>query len=159
IATVAVAGPPISRLAPSTHGWTTFLILAAAASIAQLFVVTVTTNREQSYHTATVFLIAAALLLPPELVALMCIVMHIPEWLKLRYPWYIQTFNICNYTLDALAAWGTARLVLGSGLFDPRFRWALAGLAACMAFVLINHFVFAAMLNLARGRRLTETGL
>ena len=65
----------------------------------------VRTPRDQSYHTTIVFLIPAALLLPPELVALMGVVQHIPEWLKVRYPWYIQGFNIANYTLNGLAAW------------------------------------------------------
>ena len=39
-------------------------------------------------------------------------IMHIPEWLKERYPWYMQTFNICNYTIGNLATWGAAHLVL-----------------------------------------------
>ena len=97
-ASTAAAGP---------HSWS----CPRCAAIAQLFVVR--TTRDQSYHTSTVFLIAGALLLPPELVVLMGVVQHVPEWLKHRYPWYMQTFNIANYTLDALAAWGVARLVLG----------------------------------------------
>ena len=31
----------------------------------------------------------------------------LPEWLKTRYAWYIQIFNICNYTLAMLAAWAS----------------------------------------------------
>ena len=63
------------------------------------------------YHTSVVFLVAAALLLPPELIVLIPLVQTVPEWLKERYPWPIQGFNISNYTLDSLAAWGTADLV------------------------------------------------
>jgi hypothetical protein len=91
-ATIIAAAVPLSHLSPNTPGWPTFIILASCASVAQLFVVR--TPRDQSYHTSIVFLIPAALLLPPELVALMGIVQHIPEWLKVRYPWYIQSFNI-----------------------------------------------------------------
>ena len=60
------------------------------------------------YHTSIVFIVAAALLLPPELLVLIPLVQTIPEWLKERSAWPIQGFNISNYTLDALAAWGAA---------------------------------------------------
>src|SRR5438132_9101583 len=109
-----------------THGWLTFVILASLAGIAQLFVVR--TAHDHSYHTAIVFLIAAVLLLPPEMVALMGVVQHIPEWLKHRYTWYIQTFNICNYTLNALAASWAARNLLGVKVGGVGYdaRWAIA---------------------------------
>jgi hypothetical protein len=132
VATVVAAALPLWHLSPDTRGWPTFLVLATCAAIAQLFVVR--TPRDQSYHTTIVFLIPAALLLPPELVALMGVVQHIPEWLKVRYPWYIQSFNICNYTLNGLAAWGAVEVVRGLGL-GPEPTMALCGLAACVVFV------------------------
>ena len=67
------------------------------------------------YYTTIVFLVAGVLLLPAGLVALLGVVQHIPEWLKMRYPWYIQTFNIVNYTADCLVAWFAAHLVLQHG--------------------------------------------
>jgi diguanylate cyclase (GGDEF)-like protein/putative nucleotidyltransferase with HDIG domain len=159
VVTVAVAVPLIPRIHSATHGWSAFLVLSTLAAFAQVFVVR--TTRDQSYHTSAAFLIAGALLLPPELVVLMGVVQHVPEWLKHRYPWYIQTFNICNYTLDGLAAWGVARLVLGAtqgwSVSGPRI--ALAGLAACVVFVGLNHVLMAGMLFLARGHRPSETGL
>jgi diguanylate cyclase (GGDEF)-like protein/putative nucleotidyltransferase with HDIG domain len=156
IATLVAAFVPLSRLSPHTGGWPTFLVLASCAAIAQLFVVR--TPRDQSYHTTIVFLIPAALLLPPELVALMGVVQHIPEWLKVRYPWYIQSFNICNYTLNGLAAWGAVWVVRDFGLGrEPTM--ALAGLAACVVFVATNHVLLATMLHFARGHTLRETGL
>src|SRR5919204_5388710 len=102
-AAAIAAVPALARLKTSTSGWTTFVILCGIAATAQLFVVR--TPRNLSYHTTIVFLIPAAMLLPPELVALMGIVHQIPEWLKTRSAWYIQTFNICNWTLSMLAAW------------------------------------------------------
>ena len=63
------------------------------------------------YHTSVVFLVAAALLLPPQLLVLIPLVQTVPEWLKERYPWPIQGFNMSNYTLNALGAWGAANLV------------------------------------------------
>src|SRR5665647_650380 len=117
----------------------TFVVLAAAATVAQVF--PVKSPRNLMYHTSVVFLVAAALLLPPELLVLIPLVQTIPEWLKERYPWPIQVFNISNYTLDGLAAWGISHLIRdhGAGLIvDPHVRFAIAGLAACVFFVAMN---------------------
>ena len=60
--------------------------------------------------------------------------MHIPEWLKSRSAWYIQIFNICNWTLAMLAAYASLPR-------DPRARlssdvdYAIAGFAAAAAIV------------------------
>jgi diguanylate cyclase (GGDEF)-like protein/putative nucleotidyltransferase with HDIG domain len=158
--TLAAALPLVPQIHRSTaHDWTAFLVLSFGAAVAQLFVVR--TTRDQSYHTSTAFLIAGALLLPPGLVLLMGVVQHLPEWLKHRYPWYIQTFNISNYTLDGLAAWGVAHLILGHapGWASGGPRVALAGLVACVVFVTMNHALVAGMLYLARGHHPADTGL
>ncbi|HSB37496.1 MAG TPA: diguanylate cyclase [Gaiellaceae bacterium] len=155
-ATMATVVPLLSRLSPHTPGWATFVILGATAAVAQLFVVR--TPRNQSYHTTIVFLIPAAMLLPPELVALIGVVMHIPEWLKNRSAWYIQIFNICNWTLSMLAAYaafhGILQIAPGSHV-----EYALAGLSAAAAIVAVNHLLMAPMLHLARGHSLRESGL
>jgi diguanylate cyclase (GGDEF)-like protein/putative nucleotidyltransferase with HDIG domain len=157
IATAAATLPFLARL-QHTHEWIAFFILGSAAATAQLF--RVQTPRDQAYHTAIVFLIAAAFLLPPELVALMGIVQHIPEWLKIRYRWYLQTFNICNYVLGSMAVWFLARAILGWGaISDHTLRVAFAGLVCCVVFVAINHTVLGLMLHFARGHTLRETGL
>ena len=125
LATAVTVVPLLARLTPDTPGWTTFVILGSIAAVAQLFVVR--TPRNQSYHTTIVFLIPAAMLLPPELVALMGLIQHIPEWLKNRSAWYIQIFNICNWTLAILAAYAAFHgiLRLGSG---SDVDYALAGI-------------------------------
>jgi diguanylate cyclase (GGDEF)-like protein/putative nucleotidyltransferase with HDIG domain len=156
ILAVAAAVVPFSHLSASTDGWLTFLVLAVSASVAQLFVVI--TPRDQSYHTTLVFLIPGVLLLPPELIALLGIVYGIPEWLKVRYAWYIQGFNIANHTLNGLAAWGAVELVRNAGL-GPELEFALSGLVAAVVFVGTNHFLLATMLHLARGHSLRGTGL
>jgi PAS domain S-box-containing protein len=107
---------------------------------------------------AVVFLVAAALLLPPELVALVGLVQHLPDIVSRRFPPYITAFNTANYTLSALAAWGAAQLV-GYGDLEADLRWAAAGVAAALALVLVNHAVLAGMLKLARGRSLRSSGL
>jgi diguanylate cyclase (GGDEF)-like protein/putative nucleotidyltransferase with HDIG domain len=148
--------PLVSHLKPTTGGWTTFVVLGAIAAVAQLFVVV--TPRNQSYHTTIVFLIPAAMLLPPELVALMGVVQHVPEWLKTRSAWYIQSFNICNWTLASLAAWASFHGVLDLGS-QGSVWYALAGLAAAAAMVTVNHVLMAPMLSLARGHSIQESGL
>ncbi|HEV8686110.1 MAG TPA: diguanylate cyclase [Gaiellaceae bacterium] len=158
IVAVALAAslPLMSRL-PEAEGWITFLILATTASVAQLF--NVRTPNDQSYHTAIVFLTAAVLLLPPELVVFVAVITHVPEWLKIRYAWYIQTFNISNYVVSMLAAWGCAQAIMSVSLIEPRLRFALAGLAASIVLVFVNHILLAGMLRLGRGHSIREAGM
>src|SRR5207245_1025656 len=156
VATAAATLPFLGRL-QHTHQWAGFLILGSFAAVAQLF--NVRTPRDQAYHTAIVFIVAAALTLPPELVVLMGIVQHLPEWLKLRYRWYLQTFNICIFVLASMAVWFVAReLFLHSDLVtNPALRLATAGLIACVVFVTINHLLLAVMLQFDRCHQLKET--
>jgi diguanylate cyclase (GGDEF)-like protein len=140
--------------------WRLALLLAVGAAVAQLFVVV--TPRNQSYHMTPVLVVAAALLLPPPLIVLVAVLQHVPEWLKERYPWYIQTFNIANYTLSGLAAHGVFVGLQSSGsgvVADPDLRFLLAGVAAAATFVLVNHSLLAVILKLARGHTLLGTGL
>jgi len=147
--------------APSIrHDWGTFAVLATAATIAHTF--PVRTPRNIMYHTSSVFSVAAALLLPPELIVLIPLVQTVPEWLKERYPWPIQGFNISNYTLNALAAWGAADLIRHHGdavIHDGNARFAVAGAAAALAFVAVNHVLVALIIKLGRGHSFRETGL
>ena len=100
------------------------------------------------------------LLLPAGLVALMSVIQHVPEWLKMRYPWYIQTFNILNYTLNCLAAWWAAHLVLGAATeLSTGGRWALVGTVACLVFVAANHLLLAAMMHFAERTSITKSEL
>jgi diguanylate cyclase (GGDEF)-like protein len=157
VATAAATAPLLGRL-PHTHGWRMFLVMSAAAAGAQLF--PVVTPRNQVYHSAIMFSVAAAVTLRPELIALVALVQHVPEWLKVRYRWYIQAFNICNWTLTLLAAGACVRLIERSLLgTPPEVRIALAGGAACLVVVTLNHALLAAMLHFGRGHSIRETGL
>ena len=144
-------------VATSASSWLSFAVLAALAATAQVFVVR--TGRSHGFHTAIVFVTAGALLLPPELIVLMVAIQHIPEWIKERYPAYIQTFNIFNFALAALAAWGVAQLSAPITLGANDTRAAGAAIAACLAFVLVNHALLAPMLRLARGVSFADSGL
>jgi diguanylate cyclase (GGDEF)-like protein/putative nucleotidyltransferase with HDIG domain len=146
---------------PKMHAhWGPFAILAITATVAHVF--PVKSPRNLMYHTSVVFLVAAALLLPPELLVLIPLLQTIPEWLKERYPWPIAVFNMSNYTLDALVAWGAAHLVIhhGSGLIGSSdARFAIGGLLAAVLFVATNHILVATILKLGRDHSFRETGL
>jgi two-component system cell cycle sensor histidine kinase/response regulator CckA len=153
--TAAVALPALTNL-DMGDPWVTFLLLGACAAIAWSFVVP--TGQNHGFVTSIVFLVAAALLLPLELVVLIALAQHCVDVVTRRFPWYIQSFNVCNYALNVAAAWGAARIVLDAGA-PSELRRALAGVAAAAVFVGLNHAVLACMLRLARGHDLRETGL
>jgi putative nucleotidyltransferase with HDIG domain len=159
VAVIAAAAALAARAAEhpvaDAGDWQRFLVLTVAASAAQLRSFHIGRNRV--FHPAMVFVVAAILLLPPELVAAMCLVQHVPEWLMKRYAWYIQCFNIGNYTAAALAASAVAVAVRDA---TPAQVAALpTGLAACIVFLALNRGLLAVMLRLARGRSFRDTGL
>ena len=167
VAAAALVLLTLPRLGGGGEGWIAFAVLATAAAVSQLFPVYYRPRRQDapdlgnhSYQTSIVFMLSAVCLVPAPLLGPLALVQHVPEWLKNRYPWYIQTFNICNHTLNVFAAAGAARLVHdswpGAKVGLPA---ALAGLAACAVYVVLNHALLATMLRLARGRSLRETGL
>ena len=150
----------LGRVTPiDTKTWVAFGLIAVGAALAQLF--PVVTPRDQSYHMTMVVLVPAALLLPTWLLPAVAVAQHVPEWLKVRYPWYIQTFNASNYLLDLFAAGVVGRYVLQQdGLItNDEVRFAVAGLAAAVVLVLLNHSILAVMLRLGRGHSLRESGL
>jgi len=149
-----VAGLPLALThLPSGH-WRNFVVLTVFASVAQLR--SFQLNSRRVFHPAIVFVVAAALLLPPQLLLLLVVVHCIPDWLKQRYPWYIQTFNIANYSLAGAAAWLVARSI---GFNSGGVRETVAGAAAAVAFVFVNRALLVPMLQLGRGLTLRETRL
>jgi putative nucleotidyltransferase with HDIG domain len=128
-----------------------FVALAVPAALTQLFAIR--KPRHQVFHAALVFVIAGALLLPTPLLVLMCVVQHIPDWMRHRYRWYIQTFNIANYVVSALAAAWAARGASGSSLL------VVSGFAATVTFLIVNRVLLAAMLHAAHRLSPRQTGL
>jgi putative nucleotidyltransferase with HDIG domain len=137
-------------LAQTRSHWQAFAFLTLAASAAQLGSMQLTRNRV--FHPAILFVVAGVLLLTPQQVVLMCVVQHIGDWLKQRYTWYIQPFNIANYVLAATAA----TFVLDH-LRDHEL--AIVGCVATIAFVLVNRALLLCMLRFARGLSAAESGL
>jgi hypothetical protein len=158
VAAAAAAGTAILvGLGSAPREWATFLGVSVGAALAQLLLVE--TGRNHGFPVAPMFLVAAALLLPVELVALMGIAQQAPDLVRRRFPWYIQTFNAGNHTLNALAAWAVASVVSDHVLGSGGVAWAMAGCAAAAAFVASNHILLAGMLRLARGHSFRESGL
>ena len=157
---LAVVLPAAAALVVAVHqvpedGWGRFTLLACTASLAQISAVHMT--RRRVWHPAVVFVVVGVLTLSPQQIVLMCVIQHLPEWLKQRYAWYIQVFNIANYVLAALAGYGAAALIgEGHGIST---RTAVAGVAAASVFLLANRCLLAPMLRLARGMSLKATRL
>ena len=149
---ILAAGSKISL----ADDWGRFALLTTAASIAQLSAVQLTRNRV--FHPAIVFVVAGALLLNPQQLVFMCVIQLLPDWLRHRYSWYIQPFNIANYVLAATAASLAAAGLKQAG---PAFggREAAAGIAAAVAFVALNRGLLIVMLQLGRGLTARATGL
>ena len=94
--------------------WGVFAALLVGGAVAQLFASHTPGN--QVFHTGSAFSVAAALVLPPELVVVVCVLQHVPEWIRQRYPWFIQSFNIANVVLSALAAWSMRAVFARNGV-------------------------------------------
>jgi diguanylate cyclase (GGDEF)-like protein/putative nucleotidyltransferase with HDIG domain len=156
-ATAAIAGALYLRTPADRHAWATFVALAAAATVAQAF--PIKSPRNTMYHTSVVFLVAATLLLSPRLLVLIPLLQSVPAWLRARRASWQDGFDIANYTLDALAAWGTARLVARhAGGLGADSRFALAGLAACLAFVAAHRLLAAGLLRAGGDAAIRESG-
>jgi putative nucleotidyltransferase with HDIG domain len=143
-------------VAPSS--WTRFATLAVASSVAQMMSVRISSGSRRTFHPAIVFVVAGALMLSPAELVLMCAIQHGPEWVKQRYQWYVQPFNIANYITATLAAWAAAHVT--AALLDrPTLSVAATGLAAAAAFVVVNRALLVPMLRLSRGIRLGQSHL
>ncbi|MBI1886413.1 MAG: diguanylate cyclase [Chloroflexi bacterium] len=147
----------LSPRGASTEELAAFGLLLVLAAAAQLFMVDAP-NRH-SYHATPAFLIAAALVLDPLLLSPLVVLALVPEWLKYRYPWYIQVFNICTYLVNVLAAWAVFHVVTPGGSVDSSWRVAGAAVSGSVAFVALNHIMVALVLRLARGIGLRESGV
>ncbi len=148
----------LSIVPPSVHGWGAFAVLGTLAAVSQLYIVE--TGRNQSYRTAIAFIVAAAIVLHPGFLPVLVLAHYIPGWIKYRKKWVVMSFNVCNTTLAAIAAGLAFHALSGANVtIEPPGRYALAGLAACATFVVINHVLLARMIELTSNRSARGTGL
>jgi diguanylate cyclase (GGDEF)-like protein len=160
IAGAVLAAAATSVASESNVRWTVFFVVVAGGAFAQLFATEIPGN--QVFHTGLAFTVAAALLLPPELVVVVCVAQHVPEWLRQRYPWFIQSFNIANVVLSGLAAWSVRAALTRDGVHVGASAATTGVLVACLAavtYVLVNHALLARMLRVARGYDVSASGL
>lgn len=160
ITAATVAAAATSRVSYEHVHWPVFVAVLAGGALAQLFATHTTGN--QVFHTGLAFSVAAALVLPPELVVVVCVAQHVPEWLRQRYPWFIQSFNIANVVLSGLAAWSVRAVFARDGVHvtaAATTAGVIAASAAALTFVLVNHALLARMLRLARGHDVSASGL
>ena len=150
----AALGIPLAAAHVEAIDWLHFAALAVLASLSQLL--SFQLNRRRVFHPAILFVVAGALLLPPELLILLIVIHCLPDWLKQRYSWYIQTFNIANYVTSGIAAWAVAQAV---GFPASPGREAVAGACAAVTFVFTNRLLLLPMLYLGRGLTPRQTGL
>src|SRR3954452_13628609 len=129
-----------------TRAWGTFLLLVGAAAVAQLFAFH--TVRNQVFHTTPLFFVAGVLLLPPQLLVLLPLLSHLPDWIRKRYAWYIQTFNILNFTLAIMCGWWASRLIHDQ-LAGHDGRFAATAAAAATVYFVLNNTGFVTILHLA----------
>jgi PAS domain S-box-containing protein len=155
LAALVAAVAAIVTTDPMEADWTSFALLLPLVALAPRFKVSV--GRNHSFHTGPAFIVAGALVLPPALVVVLVLALHVPVWARDDHPpWYIQVFNLSNYTLSALAAWAVAAEI---GTADGDLSFALAGLLAASVFVAVNHGLLAIMLRLGRGHSFRASGL
>ena len=155
-AAVVAAVAAVIGHGPHEDAWTAFLLLLPLTAAAPFFRVAV--GRNYSLHTGPAFIVAGVLVLQPLMVLGLVAALHISQFLHQRYPWYIHCFNVANYTISAFVAWFAVEAVEQVGN-DGDLTFALAGLAAAVSFVLVNHALLAVMLRLGRGHRIRESGL
>ncbi len=142
---------------PTQSQWMLAGLLALAAGTAQLMVV----SRPGSHyadHVTPAPVFAAIVLLPPPLVALVVCVAFVPEWIRDRRTWFVQTFNISSWLVAASASLLLMRQAPMMNAATDAGRAAIL-LAGVVAFVLVQTTLLAITLRLARGQSLFDTGL
>jgi diguanylate cyclase (GGDEF)-like protein/putative nucleotidyltransferase with HDIG domain len=157
--TVALAAALLVRIGTTPdEPWLSFAILAGLAAAAQACVVLVKVTNA-AYAVSIVFLVAAALLLPPELAILVPLIQFVPDWLRARREWTVQSFNICQSALVILAAGGAFRTLEAHLGLGPHATFVVAASVAALGLVVLNHLLVDTMIHLARGRSYRELGL
>lgn len=137
-------------------GWG-LLALAALASIAQLLKIEGPTERSSYNISWLVYGFTLALLGAPAAVVVI-LVAHVVEWVRYRYPWYIQLFNAASYAL-AITVAGLVFQAFNTGDTLMTAAGAVGALLAVLVFTFINHLMVGLVLMLARGESLAESGV
>jgi diguanylate cyclase (GGDEF)-like protein/putative nucleotidyltransferase with HDIG domain len=133
------------------------LALITCASVALIFKVEGSTNRSH-YNISFLVYAFSFTILGPNPTVLVILVSNLIDWAWHKYPWYIQCFNISSYIFGIQLA-GIVYL-----RFDPNqdinsMQGILALLASIAVFTLLNHLMVGIVIWLARGERLSKSGV
>ena len=144
----------LNDLKPSDVGL--LIVVGVLGALAQIFKVEGTTERS-SYNISWVVYGFTFLVLGAPGLIFVILLSHIVEWAKHRYPWFIQSFNITQFAVSAMAAkfiGDGVRSAVASPLADT-----LAVLASIAAFTLVNHLMVGFVVQLARRQSFRESGV
>jgi diguanylate cyclase (GGDEF)-like protein len=126
------------------------VVLCAAGALFEIFA-----PGHYALQPSFAFFFWGSLLLPPWGIAILAIASFGPDLVsRQRTALYKAIFNVSNYLLAGIAAWGIVTLAGGPDSFTDRHGAFLAamGLAALMAPV-VNHLLLTAVVALATGTR------
>lgn len=133
------------------------LAVCAVAAVAQTLKVEGPTERS-SYNLSWVAYGFAFLVWGTAAALAVIVVSHLAEWLKHRYAWYIQSFNIGSYALT-ISATGLIYQAFTDGRPPADLPGLISILAAAITFTALNHLFIGAVLKLARGQSFLESGV
>ncbi len=132
------------------------LVVGVIGALAQIFKVEGPTERSSYNISWVVYGFAFIQLGAPGLIFVI-VIGHIVEWVKHRYPWFIQSFNIAQFAISAFAA-ATAQAWVNS-VVSASVAEMLAVLLAISAFTVTNHLLIGLVVKLARRQSFRESGV
>jgi diguanylate cyclase (GGDEF)-like protein len=138
------------------HLWVLLFSCAIAALLQTLKAVGVTTRT--SYNLSWILYGFAFVFLGAPAALFVILSAHLVEWIRYRYVWYIQCFNIASFTIVVSIAEFVYAL-LNPGWTAVTFRGALAILLVLVLFTGLNHLLVGVAIHLARGQSLGESGV
>jgi hypothetical protein len=131
--------------------------LTALASIAQTFKVD-GPNDKSNYNIAWFVYGFTFIALGAPAALFVLVFAHFVEWIRHKYPWYIQSFNIAAHAI-MLYITSLVYDLVSQGSPSPNLNGALAIAAASLVFVLGNHLLVGVVIKLARGQSFAESGV
>jgi hypothetical protein len=140
-----------------SHFPLSILILTGLTSIAQVLKVEGPTERS-SYNVSWVFYGFTYLLYGTPATLFVIVVAHLVEWIRHKYPWYIQTFNIAVYCI-AISLAGFVNSLINPKLAITDLSGAIGFVIAIIVFTFVNHLLVGWVIRLARGQSIKESGV
>ena len=133
------------------------MAVSALAAVAQIFKVEGPTERS-SYNISWVAYGLAFLLWGAPAATLVILIAHLADWVRHRYQWYIQLFNIGAFAIVISAAGQVYNWINGDQAPVGVFGF-VATVSAALTFTWLNHLVIGVVLKLARGQSFAESGV